>query len=384
MEQQQNHGRALQVVVVGAGIVGAAIAYHLARRQVAVTVLERQQPGAGASSHSFAWLNAFAKEPLGYHDLNRRSMEIWPRFVRNLGLEVGVHWGGELRWVATEEDAKTLRQHIHHLQSWGYPNHIITPAEVQRLEPGLRTGPISAASFGPIDGQVEPLRVIAACLQQAQSYHATVQATTPVTGLRRRPVGTTTQRIVAVQTPQGDIPCDAVVLASGVDTTALAAMAHVHIPQQESPGVVVRTDVRARLLHHVSVLYMPPLSPECPEIHIRQLSDGTLQIGEGSQESLHRDDSQAHADELLARATSYLPALAGARAIAVPVGYRPMPADGFPVLGFTEAVPNLYIALMHSGVTLAPLVGELASLEIVDGARVTILQPYRPERFAQI
>ena len=173
------------------------------------------------------------------------------------------------------------------------------------------------------------------------------------------------------------------VLASGVDTTALAAMAHVHIPQQESPGVVVRTDARARVLQQVSVVHMPPLSPERPEIHLRQLSDGTLQIGEGSQESLHCDDSQAHADELLARATAYLPALAGARAIPVPVGYRPMPADGLPVLGFTEAVPNLYIALMHSGVTLAPLIGELASLEIVDGARVNILQPYRPERFAQ-
>ena len=62
-----------------------------------------------------------------------------------------------------------------------------------------------------------------------------------------------------------------------------------------------------------------------------------------------------HADALLARATHYLPALAGARAIPVPVGYRPMPRDGFPVLGYPEPVPNLYLALMHSGVTLAPL-----------------------------
>jgi len=126
---------------------------------------------------------------------------------------------------------------------------------------------------------------------------------------------------------------------------------------------------------------MPPVEAGRPEIHLRQLADGTLQIGEGSQESLARDDSQAHADELLARATCYLPALAGARAIPVPVGYRPMPRDGFPVLGFPEPVPNLYLALMHSGVTLAPLVGELAAMEIVDGARVQSLEAYRPERF---
>ena len=58
-----------------------------------------------------------------------------------------------------------------------------------------------------------------------------------------------------------------------------------------------------------------------------------------------------------------------------------MPADGLPVLGFSENVPNLYLAVMHSGVTLAPLVGELSAIEIIDGTKVEMLQPYRPERF---
>ena len=58
-----------------------------------------------------------------------------------------------------------------------------------------------------------------------------------------------------------------------------------------------------------------------------------------------------------------------------------MPLDGFPILGFTAAVPNLYVALMHSGVTLAPLVGEMATLEIVDGVQVDWFSPYRLERF---
>ena len=106
-----------------------------------------------------------------------------------------------------------------------------------------------------------------------------------------------------------------------------------------------------------------------------------LSVGSDYSGTMSRDDSQAHAEALLARATHYLPALKGARAVPVPVGYRPMPRDGFPVLGFPEPVPNLYIALMHSGVTLAPLVGELAAMEIVDGTRVQSLEAYRPERF---
>jgi glycine/D-amino acid oxidase-like deaminating enzyme len=375
------NGKSLRVVVVGAGIVGASIAYHLARRQVAVTVLERHRPGAGASSHSFAWINAFSKEPYPYHDLNRRAMEVWHRFAQSLQADVGLHWGGDLRWVHTAADAEALRQHIQHLQAWGYPNRLISAAELQQLEPGLVPGPVSAASIGPIDGHVEPATVITACLQQARAQGTVVHVDTPVCGLRLAANGSTVRRVQAVETAQGEIACDAVVLAAGTETTALAAMAGLHIPQEESPGVVVRTDPRPRVLQNVSVLYMPPMDTAHPEIHLRQLADGTLQIGEGSQESLARDDSQAHADDLLARATHYLPALAGARAVPVPVGYRPMPRDGFPVLGYPEPVPNLYLALMHSGVTLAPLVGELAAMEIVDGARVHILDAYRPERF---
>lgn len=371
----------LRVVVVGAGIVGASIAYHLARRQVAVTVLERHQPGAGASSHSFAWLNSFGKEPFSYHDLNRRSMEVWHRFATDLQGDIGLHWGGEMRWVHTPEDAQNLRQRIRQLQSWGYPNRLISVDELCQLEPGLVPGPVSAASLGTIDGHVEPLKVIAACLQQACARGAVVCPDTPVRGLRLDTTGSTTRRVQAVQTPQGELACDVVVLAAGTATTALAALAGLSLPQEESPGVVVRTDPRPRVLQTVSVLHMPPIDAARPEIHLRQLADGTLMIGEGTQESLSRNDSQEHAEALLARATHYLPALQGARAIPVPVGYRPMPYDGYPVLGFPEPVPNLYIALMHSGVTLAPLVGELAALEIVDGARVQILNPYRPERF---
>ena len=137
----------------------------------------------------------------------------------------------------------------------------------------------------------------------------------------------------------------------------------------------------AQPVNSVSLVHLPAIDAGRPEMHLRQLPDGTLQMGQGTQESLDRDDSQAHADDLLSRATHYFPALRSATAIPQPVGYRPMPADGLPVLGFAAVTPNLYVAMMHSGVTLAPLVGELAALEIADGVAVDLLAPYRPERF---
>jgi len=378
IERDYSNAKKLRVIVVGAGIVGASIAYHLSRcKDLAVTVLERDEPCAGASGHSFAWLNSFGKDPVSYHHFNRRSMDIWDRFARRLGMDLDLHWGGELRWEWAPERVEALYQRIKQLQAWGYPIRIISSDELSELEPGLSPGPVEIASFSEIDGRVDPLKVIEACLQRACEAGTVVHTHTPVNKLCLDKEG----RIEAVNTSSGEIGCDVVVLASGTDTTELAATAGVHIPQQHSPGVVIRTDPQPPILQNVSVLHLPPINENRHEIHLRQSADGTLAIGQGSQESVDQDDSQKHADDLLDRAVHYLPALAGARAIPKPVGYRPMPIDGLPVIGFCEAVPNLYIALMHSGVTLAPLVGELAMVEIVDGAHVEMLAPYRPERF---
>ena len=377
-ERDYSDAKKLRIIVVGAGIVGASIAYHLSRRKdVAVTVLERDELCAGASGHSFAWLNSFGKDPVSYHHFNRRSMDIWDRFARRLGMDLDLHWGGELRWESTPERAGALQQRIKQLQAWGYPIRIISSDELRELEPGLSPGPVTTASFSEIDGRVDPLKVIEACLQRAGEDGTVVHTQTPVTELCLDGGG----KIEAVNTLNGEISCDVMVLANGTAVTELAATAGVHIPQQYSPGVVIRTDPQPPILQTVSVLHLPPIDEDRHEIHLRQSADGTLAIGQGSQESVDQDDSQEHADALLSRAIHYLPVLAGARAIPTPVGYRPMPIDGLPVLGFCAAAPNLYIALMHSGITLAPLVGELATLEIVDGADVEMLAPYRPERF---
>ena len=156
-----------------------------------------------------------------------------------------------------------------------------------------------------------------------------------------------------------------------------------NVPQADSPGVVIRTTPLPPLLRNVPVVYAPALGDGRREIHIRQCADGRLMIGEGDQESLAEDDSQAHADDLLARARRYLPGMGDARAVPVPVGWRPMPRDGYPVMGFAAEAPNLYVALTHSGVTLAPALSQLAAQEICDGTPAEeVLGPYRPQRFA--
>ena len=372
------------VAVIGAGIVGATIAWRLAARGVKVSIIDRAEPGSGASSHSFAWINAGAKEPIGYHNLNRRSLEMWSRFAVGLAPgggadEIGLRWGGKISWESDPVAAENLVARVQQLQSWGYPSRLVDAAELAELEPSLNIGPVNAAEYSENEGQVEPQMVVDACLRRLAEVESSIYTGTAVLGFASGDDG----RIAAVQTTGGDIVCDAVVLAAGTDTTALAALADVHVPQAESPGVVIRTSPMPRLLRNVPVVYAPPLGDARREIHLRQCADGRFMIGEGDQESLAEDDSQTHANDLLARAGQYLPGLAGAEATPVPVGWRPMPLDGYPVMGFAIEAPNLYVALTHSGVTLAPVLSQLAALEICDGVSAdAVLGPYRPERFA--
>ena len=366
-----------KIVTVGAGFIGACLAYHLSRRpRNAITVLERGIPGAGASGHSFAWVNAFGKDPRDYHTLNRRSLDMWYRLAHQLDEDIGIHYGGEMRWEGNTKRAAQLERRIRQLQTWGYPCRLISRDEMLALEPDLLPGRVEAASHSEADIHVETDKFISVNLKRAQESGAIVHTETGVTDFVIR-----NGKIAAVKTPDAEFMCDVVVLASGVQTTELASLIGVHIPQQCSPGIVIKTTSCATVLQNVAVIHAPPVDENYQHLHLRQLSDGTLRIGQGTQEGINRNDSQEHADALLAQAKAYLPAIADAEAIPTPVGYRPMPLDGFPILGFTEAVPNLYIALMHSGVTLAPLVGEMATLEIVDGARVDWFAPYRLERF---
>ena len=371
------HKEEKRVVIVGAGVLGTSLAYHLSGRSgIGVTLLERDVPGAGASGHSFAWVNAFGKEPRAYHTLNRRSLDMWYRLAHRLDADIGIHYGGELRWENTPERAEGLRHRIRQIQEWGYPCRLIIREELLELEPGLRVGNVAAASFSEADVHIETDKFINACLNRARERGAIVYEGTAVTGFTLRH-----GRVAAVETVDSEFPCDVVVLAGGVQTSELAAVAGVVIPQQRSPGIVIKTTACATVLQNVAVLHAPPIDESHQHLHLRQLRDGSLNIGQGTQEGINRDASQEHADALLERARDYLPAIGDAAAIPTPVGYRPMPLDGFPVVGFTEAVSNMYVALMHSGVTLAPLVGEMGALEITEGARVDWFSGYRPERF---
>ncbi|MEZ4709898.1 MAG: FAD-dependent oxidoreductase [Caldilineaceae bacterium] len=367
------------IVVVGAGILGCSVAFHAALRGAQITLVDAAAPGQGATRLSFAWLNAYGKEPFNYHDLNRRSIEMWARFARRLGIEIT--WGGEMRWAVTPAGADELTSRARQLQTWGYPTRILDAAEVARLEPNLNIDGLLAASYSDLDGQVNTADVVTSAIDALTAQGAEICTQSPVTGFDLA-ADTGRQTIRAAQMGDTRIPCDAVVLTGGVHTAQLAALAGVTLPQYHTVGITVVTKPLPPLFENIAVLHSP--RDKQPHVNFRQFADGSVMVqgsGRDNYSSGDRGATDAEVAQILADAAGYMPALANAQVAEVRRGQRPIPQDGHPVIGFADEVSNLYLATTHSGVTLAPIIGELAAIEMVDGTKVELLEPFRLGRF---
>jgi glycine/D-amino acid oxidase-like deaminating enzyme len=362
-----------RIVIVGAGIIGASIAFHLVKRGAKVVIVEAVRPGAGATEKSFGWINAtFSKRPRAYFDLNQLGLAGWRRLETELGGELKVQWGGSVAWAPAGETEHNLRENVRSHQEWGYATHLIDEGEFRRLLPNVAHGEFGAACHSEFEGAVDPVDALKALLRQVRELGGEVRYPFEADGLKLEG-----GRVRAVRAGDISVDADTVVLASGVATQRLAHLAEVSIPLKESGGVLVHTRPQPKLIDRVVL---------APGVHCKQKLDGRVVVGGQIVAGVGTADGDVpepgdDGQRILREAARVLPGVRGVAVERVTVGYRVMPVDEYPIVGFCDECPNLYVATLHSGVTLAPLIGQLAALEILDGARVNSLEPYRPARF---
>ena len=370
-----------RIVVAGAGIVGASIAYHLAKAGALVTVIDKQGPATHASGGTFAWINAtWAKTPRSYHSLSQDSVSSWSSLEQELDLPL--RWGGSLEWFTDEARQEKLAVQIAEQAAWGERARMVDAAELAELEPNVDFGGATRAAYSENDGTIDPVFATQKLLLAAEKLGATVRYPCELTATSHQ-----AGKLVAVETSLGRIQADKLVLATGAEPDAGLRFAETDVPQRSTPGIIVTSKPMPRCINRII---------SAPGIHLHQRDDGRLVIGEqegAPQNEAHRLRlaarpnqypnpiiAEQHAARMLSIARQFAPCTAKAVAESVRIGWRPLPVDGHPVLGGSPARPDVYLAIMHSGVTLAPIVGQLAAHELTTGVEIERLQEFRPGR----
>jgi glycine/D-amino acid oxidase-like deaminating enzyme len=228
---------------------------------------------------------------------------------------------------------------------------------------------VQAVSFAPEDAVVEPLGAIKAARDRFEKNGGRC-----IYG--RASIGVVDDGLELVVHDER-IPVSTLVVAAGAETPVMFERLGWDIPMIPSPGLLVRTTPVEPIARQI-VYVAPELGPP---IHLRQDDDGRVTLGERSQDWIARNPTREHAEELLRQATRFWPGLSEAEVEHFMLEWRPMPADGLPIIGRAPGFPGLYVATMHSGVTLAPAVGELVAKELTQNIRVAPLAPFGLERF---
>lgn len=358
-----------RVIVAGAGIIGASIAYHLAKRGARVTLIEKEHPAAGTTKNSFAWLNSSAKKPRSYYTLNCAGIMGWRRLELEIGPSLSLQWGGGVQWCERDpQKIEAMHKHVQERQTWGYSIHLIEESELLHLLPYVKPGEVGAANFADQEGTVDPVVATKTLVAKAQSFGVHLVYPCDVTGMK-----VTQGRVTAVETTQGAMDADSFVLATGNGSMELAAKVGMNVPLKESKGILAHTAPRPPLINRV---LMPP------GCDIKQNADGRVVTGANFENTGDLKPTIELGGRYLETAAAYVPDLEKSSLEYMTLGYRVMPKDELPIIGPFPKLPNLYVAAMHSGMTLAPVIGEFAALEILDQAHVDLLEPFRPERFA--
>jgi glycine/D-amino acid oxidase-like deaminating enzyme len=366
-----------RIAVIGAGVVGASVAFRLAQSGAdQVWLVDKSLPGTGTSSASFAWVNANEKTPYAYFELNYAGLKEHLRLRDELpGGAPWLHLGGNIEWAEDEAKLKELRGRVERLRSWGYAAEWRKASRVnQALEPNVAfADPDTSVAFFPEEAWVDAPRLANALTELARQNGAGTHL-----GVSVEEIETRSGRVAAVQLRGGErLPVDAVVNAAGPEADRVAALLDLPLPLKPSRGLLARLKADEPLLGrvvHSQQVNIRPDGPGCVLAHHSSI-DRELENGSGAKGRLCL--------ELLERARRVVPALKRARVEDVRVGVRPMPEDGLPCVGAVSAVPGYYEAVTHSGVTLGPLVGRLLAWEVLTSEVGAAIAPFRPERFAR-
>ena len=228
-------------IIIGAGIMGAATAYHLARRQYGrVTVLERDGVCSGSTALASGGIRHQYANRIGV-ELTRHSIEVYEGFAAEFGVDPQFRQHGYLILQQTEEERRVYAESAAMQRAMGVDTRVLGPDEVRARWPYLRADDLVSATYSPRDGFADPYLVTTAIAARARDLGAAIETEHPVVGIERGGPRTTT-----VRTPRGDWEAPVVIIAAGCWSGQVGRLAGVEIPVVPAPALQVHHRSAAR------------------------------------------------------------------------------------------------------------------------------------------
>ena len=370
--------RPSDIIVVGAGIIGCAIACELARRGASVALLDERHTGMGATQASAGVLAPYIEAEAGSPllTLGVRSLDLFDGFITRISSDSGVavpyRRTGTLDLALQDAGMRKLRSTAAFLTSRGVDAEIVDGPAALMEEPHL-TADVVGGLLIPAHGFVAAGELTRALVAAARRHGAQVTEGTRV----RRIVGA--DRGLLVETSRGTIVGNSVVLAAGSWSG-----------QIDNPGVLARLPVRpvrGQLLHLAwdgPSLRRVTWSEHC---YLVPWDDGTVLVGATVEEAgFDERTTVAGVRDLLEGACELLPRVRTAGFLGARVGLRPATPDALPIIGASVWLPNLFYATGHyrNGVLLAPLTAQLVADALIDNHLDPALTVLAPQRFGDL
>lgn len=368
---------AADVVVIGGGVIGCSVAYHLAKIGASVTLVEKKDIASGTSGACDKAVLLQSKNPGLHLKMALESVKNFPDLQEELDMDIEFKKDGGMIVIYTEEQWNVMEQFVERQNKLGLAVQLLGKDEARRRQPAFAEN-IVGSTYSPMDGEVNPIYLALGFFRGAKKHGARTMLSTEVKGIKLEK-----GRVCSVMTDRGDIKTHNVVNACGVYAPFIGAMVGIDIPIIPRRGQIIVTEPVAPLIRgdvncarYITAKFRPELlgNDETARLGIGlslgQTEKGNLLIG-GTREFVGYNKNTTHRalGEVLKHAVKLVPALNGISVIRSFAGLRPYTPDGLPILGKVPQIQGFYMAAGHEGdgIALSAITGRILCDVITEG-----------------
>lgn len=346
--------KSAEIVIIGGGIIGTAIAYNLAKKGVKnIVLLEKGFLASGSTGRCGAGIRSQWGTRMNCI-LARESIKFFENINEELGYERDCEFkqGGYLLLAATEKEVNQFRKNVELQNSLGIPSRLITNEEAKEIVPYLNTDGIISGAFCQKDGHANPFHVVQAFANAARRLGVEINTFTEVKGIRLE-----NGKITVVETNKGDISTNQVVNAAGGYAQVVAQMCGIKLPNYAERHQILVTEP-------VNPILGPMVMSFSLNFYVQQTPHGSIIMGYGDPnepKDFNIDSSWEFAEEMARKVTSVLPPLKDLRVVRQWSGLYEITPDRQPIIGGHSDLPGYYMATGYSGhgFMLGPVTGRL-------------------------